>query len=170
MEESGDEVTGEPQRVLGNSDLDQSEGCCYGWCSGIESGPRKGQRFLDWDYVVDVDCSTSHLHKFHGRVDIVPSREGHFANMPKLSYHQCKLSLQYRTRLTKYIHEKYLSNMTFYSLSALDDRIQNADQLITVDVSKFANSLAELYGNLVKPTLDMLIYNYSLSKSVGGEG
>jgi hypothetical protein len=25
--------------------------------------------------------------------------------------------------------------MTFYSLSALDDRIKNADQLITVDVS-----------------------------------
>ncbi|CZT43931.1 related to adrenoleukodystrophy protein [Rhynchosporium secalis] len=87
-----------------------------------------------------------------------------------LSYHQCKLSLQYRTRLTKYIHDKYLSNMTFYSLSALDDRIKNADQLITVDVSKFSNSLAELYGNLAKPTLDMLIYNYSLSKSVGGEG
>jgi hypothetical protein len=60
--------------------------------------------------------------------------------------------------------------MTFYSLSALDDRIKNADQLITVDVSKFSNSLAELYGNLAKPTLDMLIYNYSLSKSVGGEG
>ncbi|RDL40171.1 p-loop containing nucleoside triphosphate hydrolase [Venustampulla echinocandica] len=87
-----------------------------------------------------------------------------------LSYHQCKLSLQYRTRLTNYIHDRYLSNMTFYSLSALDDRIKNADQLITVDVAKFANSLAELYGNLAKPTLDMLIYNYSLSKSVGGEG
>ncbi|TGO38512.1 hypothetical protein BHYA_0073g00210 [Botrytis hyacinthi] len=87
-----------------------------------------------------------------------------------LSYHQCKLALQYRTRLTDYIHDRYLSNMTFYSLSALDDRIKNADQLITVDVSKFANSLAELYGNLAKPALDMAIYNYSLSKSVGGEG
>ncbi|KAG4029281.1 hypothetical protein MFRU_016g00390 [Monilinia fructicola] len=87
-----------------------------------------------------------------------------------LSYHQCKLALQYRTRLTNYIHDRYLSNMTFYSLSALDDRIKNADQLITVDVSKFANSLAELYGNLAKPALDMAIYNYSLSKSVGGEG
>ncbi|KAA8571541.1 hypothetical protein EYC84_001541 [Monilinia fructicola] len=53
-----------------------------------------------------------------------------------LSYHQCKLALQYRTRLTNYIHD----------------------------------SLAELYGNLAKPALDMAIYNYSLSKSVGGEG
>lgn len=60
--------------------------------------------------------------------------------------------------------------MTFYTLSALDDRIKNADQLVTVDVSKFSNSLAELYGNLAKPILDMVIYNYSLSRSVGGEG
>ncbi|KAI9768572.1 MAG: hypothetical protein M1840_004769 [Geoglossum simile] len=87
-----------------------------------------------------------------------------------LSYHQCRLSLQYRTRLTNHIHNKYLSNMTFYTLSALDDRIKNADQLITVDVSKFSKSLAELYSNLAKPVLDMAVYNYSLSRSVGGEG
>jgi len=87
-----------------------------------------------------------------------------------LSYHQCKLSLQYRTRLTNYIHNKYLGQMTFYTLSALDDRIKNADQLITVDVAKFSNSLAELYSNLAKPILDMVIYNWSLSRSVGGEG
>ena len=86
-----------------------------------------------------------------------------------LSYHQCKLALQYRTRLTTYLHKRYLSNMTFYSLSALDDRIKNADQQIAVDVSNFSNSLAELYSNLAKPTLDIIIYNYSLSKSVGGE-
>jgi len=60
--------------------------------------------------------------------------------------------------------------MTFYTLSALDDRIKNADQLITVDVAKFSNSLAELYSNIAKPVLDMIIYNYSLSRSVGGEG
>jgi ATP-binding cassette, subfamily D (ALD), peroxisomal long-chain fatty acid import protein len=87
-----------------------------------------------------------------------------------LQYHQCKLALQYRTRLTSHVHQKYLSNMTFYTLSALDDRIKNADQLITVDISRFSNSLAELYSNLAKPILDMIIYNYSLSKSVGGEG
>ncbi|RMD42307.1 hypothetical protein DV735_g2837, partial [Chaetothyriales sp. CBS 134920] len=87
-----------------------------------------------------------------------------------LQYHQTKLALCYRTRLTNYVHKKYLDNMTFYTLSALDDRIKNADQLITVDVARFSNSLAELYSNLAKPILDMVIYNYSLSKSVGGEG
>ncbi|KAK3320904.1 ABC transporter transmembrane region 2-domain-containing protein [Cercophora scortea] len=87
-----------------------------------------------------------------------------------LSYHQAELSLRYRTRLTQYIHDKYLSQLTFYGISALDDRIKNPDQLIAVDVAKFSNSLAELYSNLAKPLLDMTIYTISLSKSVGGEG
>ncbi|ORY56897.1 ABC transporter transmembrane region 2 [Pseudomassariella vexata] len=87
-----------------------------------------------------------------------------------LSYHQAELSLKYRTRLTQYIHDKYLSQLTFYGISALDDRIKNPDQLISVDVAKFSNSLAELYSNLAKPILDMTIYTWSLSKSVGGEG
>ncbi|KAK2781296.1 hypothetical protein FQN53_000640 [Emmonsiellopsis sp. PD_33] len=87
-----------------------------------------------------------------------------------LSYHQCQLALQYRKRLTEHVHDHYLSNMSFYTLSALDDRIKNPDQLITVDISRFSKSLAELYSNLAKPILDMAIYNYSLSKSVGGEG
>ncbi|KAK5136906.1 hypothetical protein LTR08_001828 [Meristemomyces frigidus] len=87
-----------------------------------------------------------------------------------LSYHQTALALAYRTRLTKHIHDRYLHHMTFYTLSALDDRIKNADQLITVDVARFANSLAELYSNLAKPLLDLVIYNWSLSRSVGGEG
>ncbi|KAF3349471.1 putative transcriptional regulatory protein C3C7.04 [Verticillium dahliae VDG2] len=87
-----------------------------------------------------------------------------------LSYHQAELSLKYRTRLTQHIHDKYLSQLTFYGISALDDRIKNADQLIAVDVAKFSNSLAEVYSNLAKPLLDMTIYTYSLSNSVGGEG
>ncbi|ROT35146.1 ATP-binding cassette sub-family D member 1 [Sodiomyces alkalinus F11] len=87
-----------------------------------------------------------------------------------LSYHQAELSLNYRTRLTQYIHDKYLSQLTFYGITALDDRIKNPDQLIAVDVAKFSSSLAELYSNLAKPLLDMTIYTYQLSKSVGGEG
>ncbi|KAI0438713.1 ABC transporter transmembrane region 2-domain-containing protein [Xylaria telfairii] len=87
-----------------------------------------------------------------------------------LSYHQAELSLKYRTRLTQHIHDKYLSKLTFYGISALDDRIKNPDQVISVDVAKFSNSLAELYSNLAKPLLDMTIYTWSLSKSVGGEG
>lgn len=78
-----------------------------------------------------------------------------------LSWHQAELSLKYRTRLTQHIHDKYLSNLTFYGISALDDRIKNPDQLISVDVAKFSNSLAELYSNLAKPLLDVVSYDRS---------
>ena len=39
-----------------------------------------------------------------------------------------------------------------------------------VDIAKFSNSLAEIYSNIAKPVLDVLIYNYQLSRSVGAEG
>lgn len=79
-----------------------------------------------------------------------------------LSWHQAELSLKYRTRLTHHIHDKYLSQLTFYGISALDDRIKNPDQLIAVDVAKFSSSLAELYSNLAKPILDMVSLYYAL--------
>lgn len=60
--------------------------------------------------------------------------------------------------------------MTYYKVANLDDRIRNADQLITQDVTKFSNALSELYSNLAKPMLDVTIYNLQLSRNVGGEG
>lgn len=58
----------------------------------------------------------------------------------------------------------------FYKIANLDDRIRNADQLITQDVNRFCHSLAELYSNLAKPLLDTAIYNIQLAHNVGGEG
>ncbi|RHZ53037.1 hypothetical protein Glove_452g5 [Diversispora epigaea] len=86
-----------------------------------------------------------------------------------LTFMQNKLAIQFRTRLTNHIHEKYLTDMTFYTVGNLDDRIKNADQCITVDTMKFCNSLSELYSNLAKPILDVFIYFLQLARNVGGE-
>lgn len=43
---------------------------------------------------------------------------------------QSKLAIQFRTRLTNHIHEQYLTDMTFYAIGNLDDRIKNADQYV----------------------------------------
>lgn len=118
---------------------------------------------------MDDGSGSCDVHELDGTLKAQRTKTGN-TDDEQLSYHQAKLALSYRSRLTSYIHQKYLSNMTFYALSALDDRIKNADQLITVDVSKFSNSLAELYSNLAKPVLDMAVYNWSLSRNVGGEG
>ncbi|KAI0225955.1 ATP-binding cassette long-chain fatty acid transporter pxa2 [Massospora cicadina] len=87
-----------------------------------------------------------------------------------LSYLQSKLAIQFRTRLTRHIHDQYLADKCFYTLSNLDDRIKNADQLITVDVEKFCDALSNIYSNLAKPILDTVIYNLQLARNVGGEG
>ena len=86
-----------------------------------------------------------------------------------LTFLQSKLSISFRTRLTTYLHERYLKNMTFYKVANLDDRIKNADQLITQDATIFCNKVAELYSNLTKPFLDMAIFNLQLINNVGGE-
>ncbi|THH02516.1 hypothetical protein EW026_g336 [Hermanssonia centrifuga] len=58
----------------------------------------------------------------------------------------------------------------FYKLANLDDRIQNPDQMITHDIQRFSAHLAAIYSNLAKPTLDVILYNYQLSRNVGAEG
>ncbi|GAA5824542.1 hypothetical protein JCM11251_000466 [Rhodosporidiobolus azoricus] len=87
-----------------------------------------------------------------------------------LTYLQSKLAIAYRTRLTAQIHNSYLSGTTFYALGNLDDRIKNADQLIVADVMKWSNAMAEIYSNIAKPILDVILYNYQLSRNVGAEG
>ncbi|XP_037783578.1 ATP-binding cassette sub-family D member 3-like [Penaeus monodon] len=47
---------------------------------------------------------------------------------------------------------------TYYKMNNLDSRISNADQLLTQDVEKFCDSVVELYSNISKPILDILIY------------
>ncbi|KIP06954.1 hypothetical protein PHLGIDRAFT_127965 [Phlebiopsis gigantea 11061_1 CR5-6] len=92
-----------------------------------------------------------------------------------LSYVQNKLALAYRTRLTKEILGEYLgddrhNDKVFYKLANLDDRIKNPDQMITHDIQRFSNHLAAIYSNLAKPVLDVILYNYQLSRNVGAEG
>lgn len=42
--------------------------------------------------------------------------------------------------------------------------------MITHDIQRFSTHLAAIYSNLAKPVLDVILYNYQLSRSVGAEG
>lgn len=53
-------------------------------------------------------------------------------------------------------------------MSNLDNRISNADQLLTTDVDKFCDTIADLYSNVSKPLLDIGIYVYRLTVNLGG--
>ncbi|KAF8746273.1 hypothetical protein AX14_000068 [Amanita brunnescens Koide BX004] len=93
-----------------------------------------------------------------------------------LSYIQNKLAIAYRTRLTQEVMKHYLGEdgddegKAYYKLSNLDDRIKNPDQMITHDIQRFSTHLAAIYSNLAKPVLDVILYNYQLSRNVGAEG
>lgn len=54
-------------------------------------------------------------------------------------------------------------------MSNLDTRIANPDQLLTTDVDKFCESCTDLYSNIAKPLLDIGLYVYRLTSSLGGQ-
>lgn len=85
---------------------------------------------------------------------------------------QAKLSLRIRTRLTRYIHDLYLSSapdLRYYRVGH-EGRLEGVDQYITADVESWAEAMAGLYGNLLKPSLDILLFTSQLSRSLGLRG
>ncbi|BGP43027.1 ATP-binding cassette long-chain fatty acid transporter pxa1 [Rhodotorula kratochvilovae] len=86
---------------------------------------------------------------------------------------QSKLAISFRTRLTRYVHDLYLDkNNTFYKVVNLDARIgaSGADQFVTTDVNRFCETLSALYSNVSKPSLDLILFNIQLGRSIGGRG
>ncbi|XP_017555858.1 ATP-binding cassette sub-family D member 3a isoform X2 [Pygocentrus nattereri] len=81
-----------------------------------------------------------------------------------------ELKLRFRERLTKHLYEEYLKGYTYYKMGNLDNRIANADQLLTQDVEKFCNSVVDLYSNLSKPLLDIGLYIFKLTTAIGAQG
>ncbi|KAG1933862.1 Peroxisomal Membrane Protein related [Pimephales promelas] len=89
-------------------------------------------------------------------------------NFLKLGLNQLKLC--FRVRLTNQLYNDYLTGFTYYQIGNLDNRIANPDQLITQDVEKFCNSVVDLYSNVSKPLLDILIYICKLNSAIGTLG
>ncbi|KAM9439502.1 ATP-binding cassette sub-family D member 3-like isoform 2-T2 [Clarias gariepinus] len=81
-----------------------------------------------------------------------------------------KLKLCFRVRLTDHLYTHYLRGFTYYKIGNVDNRIVNADQLLTQDVERFCNSVVDLYSNVSKPLLDIVIYLLKLTTAVGVEG
>ncbi|GAA6099580.1 ATP-binding cassette sub-family D member 3a isoform X2 [Tachysurus ichikawai] len=89
-------------------------------------------------------------------------------NFLKLGLNELKLC--FRERLTKHLYDEYLKGYTYYKMGNLDNRIANADQLLTQDVEKFCNSVVDLYSNLSKPLLDIGLYIFKLTTAIGAQG
>ncbi|GAW21245.1 hypothetical protein ANO14919_107630 [Xylariales sp. No.14919] len=86
-----------------------------------------------------------------------------------IKFLESKVSIAFRTRLTRYIHDLYLNdNLNYYKLSNSDGGVgQGADQFITQDLTLFCASAANLYSSLGKPFVDLCVFNYQLYRSLG---
>ncbi|RMZ87364.1 hypothetical protein DV736_g5409, partial [Chaetothyriales sp. CBS 134916] len=86
-----------------------------------------------------------------------------------IKFLQSKISIAFRTRLTRYIHDLYLNaNLNYYKLINLDGGVgDNPDQFITQDLTLFCTAAASLYSSLGKPLVDLFVFNYQLYRSLG---
>ncbi|KEZ41511.1 hypothetical protein SAPIO_CDS7669 [Scedosporium apiospermum] len=86
-----------------------------------------------------------------------------------IKFLESKVSIAFRTRLTRYIHDLYLNNnLNYYKLHNLDGGVgHGADQYITQDLTLFCASAANLYSSLGKPFVDLCVFNYQLYRSLG---
>lgn len=87
-----------------------------------------------------------------------------------IDYVQKRMALAFRKRLTDHFHDTYLTNMHYYKICNLDNRISNPDQRLTNDAEKWANSLSSLYLNTTKPILDIILFTRKLAELVGWQG
>ncbi|KAF9447678.1 hypothetical protein P691DRAFT_706310 [Macrolepiota fuliginosa MF-IS2] len=85
---------------------------------------------------------------------------------------QSVLHLRLRTRITRYVHDLYFSSYpeARYYQVGLSGKLEGVDQYITADVDAWAGSLSGLYGNLLKPSLDIILFTSQLSRSLGVRG
>ncbi|KAF9255182.1 hypothetical protein L218DRAFT_967518 [Marasmius fiardii PR-910] len=94
------------------------------------------------------------------------------------------LGVRIRGRVGGFLQDLYLARGETYgtsSSSSLDSkggmryytvqgRLEGVDQYLTADVETWAEGVSGLYGNLMKPTLDLVLFTSQLSKSLGARG
>ncbi len=73
-----------------------------------------------------------------------------------------QFSLALRGRLVTYAYHLYFKSQTYYRVSNLDSRLENADHCLTDDVSDFTAAVAHLYSHMSKPFLDSIMFSVQL--------
>lgn len=85
-----------------------------------------------------------------------------------IKYLTNRLSLSFRTNLTRYIHDMYLDKtMAYYKISLNSNEVENIDQYITNDITKFCDSICGLFSSMGKPFIDLIFFSVYLRDNLG---
>ncbi|KAI1307633.1 ATP-binding cassette sub-family D member 3 [Halotydeus destructor] len=87
-------------------------------------------------------------------------------NSIKFFMNQLRLNIRYK--LSSLLYNRYVEGLTYYRINVLDSSVQNIDQLLTNDVEKFSSALVDVYTNVAKPLLDVVILVQRMSITYTG--
>eukprot|EP01128_Nolandella_sp_AFSM9_P005641 TRINITY_DN2764_c0_g1_i2.p1 TRINITY_DN2764_c0_g1~~TRINITY_DN2764_c0_g1_i2.p1 ORF type:complete len:662 (-),score=176.39 TRINITY_DN2764_c0_g1_i2:144-2129(-) len=88
-----------------------------------------------------------------------------------LHYLRDKFSLDVREKVTMKVHELYMSKMNYYVSNKVGNhKLENADQLIAEDIQKFSETLSEVFSEVLKPLVDMVVFTVALQRIQGTFG
>ncbi|CAF0996097.1 unnamed protein product [Adineta steineri] len=83
-----------------------------------------------------------------------------------IRFAESKLSLAFRSKLTRHAYDAYFRNQTYYRVSTLDSRLLTPDQNLTDDIETFTSTLTHLFSHLTKPFFDIAVISWSLVSMV----
>jgi ATP-binding cassette, subfamily D (ALD), member 3 len=87
-----------------------------------------------------------------------------------LKFLRGRIALSFRSRLTAHFHDRYLHGNMFYSVLQLDSRITHPDQALTETIDKWSVSCSQLYSDITKPLLDIVLFAWKISDVIGPLG
>eukprot|EP01012_Entosiphon_sulcatum_P066473 TRINITY_DN95737_c0_g1_i1.p1 TRINITY_DN95737_c0_g1~~TRINITY_DN95737_c0_g1_i1.p1 ORF type:complete len:698 (+),score=116.21 TRINITY_DN95737_c0_g1_i1:47-2140(+) len=79
------------------------------------------------------------------------------------------LSLCMRIRLSQYVLGEYLKGVNFYKAASLggENQLDTPDQRVTADIDTFTSEIGELYCEILKPLVDVVVFTRKLRQQLG---
>ena len=92
-----------------------------------------------------------------------------------IKFLQRKLSLNFRVKLTRYIHDMYLDErLAFYKLlfdsKSTSSVLKNIDNSISNDITRFCDATCSVFANIAKPVIDLVFFSIYLRDNLGTVG